>query len=108
AGAENDVSLRVEEAGSAVGGLVAERTLSFDYTSRGPLAPHWTGMHDQVGVGVASPTWFFGEGTTLDPFTEFLTIQNPDPSATTPSGRWRRPPSSSSPRAPASPASTSS
>ena len=33
-------------------------------------------------MGVASPTWFFGEGTTLDPFTEFLTIQSPDPSAT--------------------------
>lgn len=54
-------------------GWVAERQMLFDY---GPGL--WTGGHDKVGVGSASKTWYFAEGTSQPGFSEFLTIQNPN------------------------------
>src|SRR5262249_2142754 len=37
---------------------------------------------DKVGVTGANGEWDFAEGSTLSAFSEFLTLQNPDPATT--------------------------
>ena len=51
---------------------VAERTIFF-------TTPTWHGSTDLVGVTSPSLEWDFAEGSTLSSFSEFLTLQNPDP-----------------------------
>ena len=87
-GTSFDVSLDVEEASppcppeaspcSTTGALVAARLLRFDH-ALAPGAPRWVGEDTQVGTRSPARSWTFGEGTTLPDFTEFLTLQNPDP-----------------------------
>ncbi len=65
-GPGHDVSARV----SADRFIVAERPMYFDY--RG-----WTGGHCVTGARSPGRLWYFAEGTTLDGFEEYLTLQNP-------------------------------
>lgn len=74
-GAGHDVSARVTFSGPGV----AERVMRFN---RGQGAG-WTGSTDQVGVGAPATEWDFAEGSTLDSFSEFLTLQNPNPQPVT-------------------------
>ena len=53
---------------------VVERTLNF-------TVPPWHGSTDKVGVNAASTEWNFAEGSTLTPYSEYLTLQNPTGSA---------------------------
>ena len=51
---------------------IAERQLNF-------AIGQWHGSTDKVGVTGPNAEWDFAEGSTLSIFTEFLTLQNPDP-----------------------------
>jgi hypothetical protein len=51
---------------------VAERTLNFTFGA-------WHGSTDQVGASSPAAEWDFAEGSTFPFFSEFLTLQNPDP-----------------------------
>jgi hypothetical protein len=51
---------------------VAERALNF-------TSGAWHGSTDQVGASAPAPEWDFAEGSTFSFFSEFLTLQNPDP-----------------------------
>lgn len=51
---------------------VVERQLHFATGS-------WHGSTDKVGVTAPSREWDFAEGSTIAAFSEFLTLQNPDP-----------------------------
>jgi len=60
--------------------IVAERPLyvnGFDFGS-GPIHDG----HDAFGINAADTSWFFAEGTTLPGFYEYVTLQNPNPQAT--------------------------
>ena len=39
--------------------------------------------HDAFGATASAPTWYFAEGSTLNGFNEFLTLQNPNPGSVT-------------------------
>jgi hypothetical protein len=52
---------------------VAERRLNFTFGN-------WHGSTDKVGVTAPNNEWDFAEGSTLSAFSEYLTLQNPDPS----------------------------
>jgi hypothetical protein len=69
------VSVRVET--SAPGGLVVERPLYFHhpFTAAGEV----NDAHDVTGANALSTAWSFAEGSTLDGFYPFLTIENPNP-----------------------------
>lgn len=54
--------------------IVAERPMYFDYTGGGG---HWSGGHCVIGLPGLLHQFYFAEGTTLDGFNEWLTIQNP-------------------------------
>jgi hypothetical protein len=54
---------------------VAERGLNFSLTS----APNWHGTENKVGATAPNSTWLFAEGSTHPAYSEFLTLQNPDP-----------------------------
>lgn len=54
---------------------VADRLMMFS----APSPRFWNGAHEQVGTRAPAATWYFAEGTTLKDFSEYLTIQNPDP-----------------------------
>ena len=71
-GANKDVSIKVT---LPVPGVV-ERSLSFSTGT-------WHGSTDQVGVAQPATEWDFAEGSTLTSFNEYLTLQNPNPSAVT-------------------------
>jgi hypothetical protein len=51
---------------------IAERTLNFQFGQ-------WHGSTDKVGVTGPAPEWDFAEGSTFSFFSQFLTLQNPDP-----------------------------
>ena len=51
--------------------IVAERPMYFDYKG-------WTGGSDVMGASAMSRNWYFGEGTTRDNFTEYVTVLNPN------------------------------
>ena len=53
---------------------VVERQLHFAFNG-------WHGSTDKVGATAAAREWDFAEGSTLSAFSEFLTLQNPDPAA---------------------------
>jgi hypothetical protein len=56
--------------------ILAERFMSFDFRGTVP------GATDVLGAAQPSNLFFFAEGFTGTGFNEFLTIENPDPSAT--------------------------
>jgi len=71
-GSARDVSIRVT---LPVPGVV-ERSLHFN-------TGLWHGSTDQIGVSQPATEWDFAEGSTLSYFNEYLTLQNPNPSAVT-------------------------
>ena len=66
--ANSQVSAKVTLTASGV----AERALHFNTGT-------WHGSTDKVGVNAANTEWDFAEGSTLASFSEYLTLQNPDP-----------------------------
>ena len=66
-GPDRDVSVQLASASD----FIAERPMYFDYQGA------WTGGHDVVGAGGASPTWYFAEGCTGSSMQEYLCLQNP-------------------------------
>jgi hypothetical protein len=54
---------------------VAERTIHFNFGG-------WHGSTDKVGASHTATEWDFAEGSTLNAFSEYLTLQNPNSSAT--------------------------
>ncbi|MBC7248215.1 MAG: FG-GAP repeat protein [Actinobacteria bacterium] len=66
---ESDVSTRVE----ATAPVICERAMYWNNRAGG---------HDTIGVAAPSPTWFLAEGTTAWGFETWLSIQNPNPTAT--------------------------
>jgi plastocyanin len=69
-GPGQDVSAKVTLPGPGV----VERTIRFDTGT-------WHGSTDKVGVADPATEWDFAEGSTLDAFSEYLTLQNPNASA---------------------------
>jgi hypothetical protein len=69
-GPDQDVSAQVTLPGPGV----VERALRFNTGT-------WHGSTDVVGAPAPATEWDFAEGSTLDPFSEFLTLQNPNASA---------------------------
>jgi len=59
--------------------VVAERSMYFEY--RGRDGHQWQGGHCVMGATGLSREYFFAEGTTRQGFEEWLTLQNPNPSA---------------------------
>ncbi len=55
--------------------IVAERSMYFNYQGQ------WTGGHCVVGSLGTAPAWYFAEGTCRPNFDPYLTIQNPNGSA---------------------------
>ncbi len=52
--------------------LVAERTVSFNYSGK------WKGVSAAMGVTAPATSWYFAEGCTRKNFEEWLCIQNPN------------------------------
>jgi hypothetical protein len=57
--------------------ILAERPMYFDF--QGSMA----GGHIVMGSPCLAEDWYLAEGATFDPFTEYITIQNPNPAAAT-------------------------
>ena len=70
------VSVRLKSTNGV--GIVAERPMYFIHDFGNGLV---NGAHDVLGAGAADASWFFAEGTLRSGFFEFVTIQNPSPSA---------------------------
>lgn len=68
-GAGQDVSVRVSFPGQGV----AERQLTFNNGT-------WHGSTQKVGASSPSSEWDFAEGSTLNPYSEYLTLENPNSS----------------------------
>jgi plastocyanin len=66
---------------SATFPIIAERPLYVDSHDFGDGAI--SDGHDAFGAAAAGSTWNFAEGTTLGGFKEYLTLQNPGPTAAT-------------------------
>ena len=71
-GANQQVSVRVTLPSPGI----VERELYFDTGT-------WRGSTDKVGVTAPSAEWDFAEGSTLTNFSQYLTLQNPNPSSVT-------------------------
>ena len=69
-GAGQDVSVRVSFPGPGV----AERQLTFNNGS-------WHGSTQIVGASAPATEWDFAEGSTLAPYSEYLTLENPNPNS---------------------------
>lgn len=67
-GSNREVSMRIL---SNEKNIVAERTMYFKY------AGVWTGGHTCVGAVSPAFKWYFAEGTTIQGFDEYITVQNP-------------------------------
>ncbi|MDD5747461.1 MAG: DUF5719 family protein [Actinomycetota bacterium] len=63
---EHDVSARITSSQP----IIAERPIYFDYVGI-------TGGHDVIGANSTASQWYFAEGTTMQGFQEWLSIQNP-------------------------------
>lgn len=57
--------------------ILAERPMYFDFQGK------MDGGHIVVGSPYLSRDWYLAEGATFDPFTEYITIQNPNPATAT-------------------------
>ncbi len=53
--------------------VLAERPMYFNYQG------HIDGGHIVMGSPYLSQDWYLAEGATFDPFTEYITVQNPNP-----------------------------
>ena len=62
--------------------VVAERTMLF--------GPDGSGTHSTVGAPATSKTWYLAEGSTAQPFHEYVLVANPGPSAATVSADFMR------------------
>ncbi|HEV2953887.1 MAG TPA: hypothetical protein VG015_07335, partial [Candidatus Dormibacteraeota bacterium] len=71
-GAGHQVSAQVALPGPGI----AERKLSFDFGQ-------WHGSTDLVGTSAPASQWDFAEGSTLSIFSQYLTLQNSNPSPVT-------------------------
>jgi hypothetical protein len=71
-GINQQVSVRVTLPGPGI----VERQLYFN-------GGGWRGATDKVGVTSPNTEWDFAEGSTLDNFSEYLTLENPNSSAVT-------------------------
>ena len=69
-GADKEVSARVTFPGPGV----AQRDIHFN--------TNWVGSTRVVGVSSPATEWNFAEGSTLPAYSEFLTLQNPNPNPT--------------------------
>ena len=69
-GADQEVSARVLLPGPGV----VERAMYFRTRT-------WQGSTDLVGVNQPATEWDFAEGSTLSPYSEYLTLQNPNVTA---------------------------
>ena len=65
-GCNQEVSARVTLPAQGV----VERTIHFNTGT-------WSGSTDKVGAGQPATEWDFAEGSTLTPYSEYLTLQNP-------------------------------
>ncbi len=74
-GRDQAVSARVESTNEV--GIIAERPMYFTY------GPGITGGHNVLGTTAPRRAWYFAEGYTGAGFDEYLTIQNPNPTAGT-------------------------
>src|SRR5439155_5208666 len=70
------VSVRLKSTNGV--GIVAERPMYFIHDFGNGAV---NGAHDVLGAGAPDASWFFAEGTLRSGFFEFVTIQNPSPSA---------------------------
>jgi P pilus assembly chaperone PapD len=73
AGADIEVSTAI----SADQPILVERPMYFAY--QGSM----DGGHIVMGSPYLAQDWYLAEGATFDPFTEYITIQNPNPAAAT-------------------------
>ena len=67
-GADQEVATRVILPAAGV----VERTMHFSTGT-------WHGSTDLVGINQPGTEWDFAEGSTLSPYSEYLTLQNPGP-----------------------------
>ncbi len=76
AGADKDVSVHLASSSA----FLAERPMYFDYTHQGA---DWNGGHCVVGTPSLATDWYFAEGATIPGFHEWLSLQNPNVTAST-------------------------
>ena len=69
-GCNQEVSARVTLPGPGV----VERTIHFNTGT-------WSGSTGKVGAAQLATEWDFAEGSTLNAYSQYLTLQNPNPSA---------------------------
>jgi hypothetical protein len=72
-GADKDVSIKV----SSEQQIVAERPMYFNYQNK------WNGGHDVVAAAQPLTSFYFAEGCTRSGFDEWISLMNPNSSATT-------------------------
>ena len=65
--------------------ILAERPMYFNYQNK------MDGGHIVVGSNYLAQDWYLAEGATFDPFTEYITIQNPNPAPATVAVAYYRP-----------------
>jgi hypothetical protein len=65
--------------------ILAERPMYFNYQGK------MDGGHIVVGSNYLAQDWYLAEGATFDPFTEYITIQNPNPAPATVAVAYYRP-----------------
>ena len=65
--------------------ILAERPMYFNYQGR------IDGGHIVMGSPLLSRDWYLAEGATFDPFTEYITIQNPNPAVANVAVAYYRP-----------------
>jgi hypothetical protein len=69
-GMDRDVSVTLTSSSD----FLAERPLYFRYTNNGV---DWAGGDCVIGASSPAMDWFFGEGTTINNFQEWLSLENP-------------------------------
>ncbi len=70
-GSGKDVAIKIE---STIN-IVAERSMYFNYLNK------WEGGHTTLGANTTDTTWYFAEGYTGENFDTWLTLANPNASA---------------------------
>jgi hypothetical protein len=65
--------------------VLAERPMYFNYQNK------MDGGHIVVGSNYLAQDWYLAEGATFDPFTEYITIQNPNSAPATVAVAYYRP-----------------
>jgi hypothetical protein len=75
--------------------IVAERPMYFSYA--GTSGHGWTGGSCVMGAPLLASSFYFAEGTTRAGFEEWLTIQNPNPTAITVTANYQLGPGQGAP-----------